>query len=218
MTGKYQKIILFANGELPGPEGIARRINEEDFLIAVDGGLNHLTALGLKPNLIIGDMDSVDGELLEKFRKQDVAIEKHPPDKDQNDLELAIQAAVKMHPKTIWIIAALGNRIDQTLANIFLLTREDLIDIDTHIIDGVRDLFLIRKEASISGEKGQRVSLIPIQGPVKGIRTEGLAYPLNNETLYPDRTRGISNRMTDLQARIAIENGLLLCIHKLTKP
>jgi len=218
MTGKYQKIILFANGELPGPEGIARRINEKDFLIAVDGGLNHLTALGLKPNLIIGDMDSVDGELLEKFRKQDVAIEKHPPDKDQNDLELAIQAAVNMHPKTIWIVAALGKRIDQTLANIFLLTREDLIDIDTHIIDGVRDLFLIRKEASISGVKGQRVSLIPIHGPVNGIRTEGLAYPLNNETLYPDRTRGISNRMTYLQARIAIENGLLLCIHKLTKP
>ena len=218
MTGKYQKIILFANGELPEPEGIARRINEEDFLIAVDGGLNHLTALGLKPNLIIGDMDSVDGELLEKFRKQDVAIEKHPPDKDQNDLELAIQAAVNMHPKTIWIIAALGKRIDQTLANIFLLTREDLIDINTHIIDGVRDLFLIRKEASISGEKGQRVSLIPIQGPVKGIRTEGLEFPLYNETLYPDRTRGISNRMTDVQARIAIEDGVLLCIHKLTNP
>ena len=218
MTGKHQKIFLFANGKLPGPEGIARRINEKDFLIAVDGGLNHLTALGLKPNLIIGDMDSVDGELLEKFRKQDVAIEKHPPDKDQNDLELAIQAAVKMHPKTIWIIAALGNRIDQTLANIFLLTREDLIDIDTHIIDGVRDLFLIRKEASISGEKGQRVSLIPIQGPVKGIRTEGLEFPLYNETLYPDRTRGISNRMTDVQARIAIEDGVLLCIHKLTNP
>ena len=218
MTGKYQKIILFANGELPEPEGIARRINEEDFLIAVDGGLNHLATLGLKPNLIIGDMDSVDGKLLDKFRKQEVAIEKHPPDKDQNDLELAIQAAVKMHPKTIWIVAALGNRIDQTLANIFLLTREDLIDIDTHIIDGVRDLFLIRKEASISGVKGQRVSLIPIHGPVNGIRTEGLAYSLNNETLYPDRTRGISNRMTDVQARIAIENGLLLCIHKLTKP
>ena len=212
MSRNYQRIVLFANGDLPEPENIARWINKDDFLIAVDGGLNHITNLGLKPNLIIGDLDSVKEEKLNQFRKLNVKIEKYPVDKDQNDLELAIQAAVNMNPKTIWIVAALGNRIDQTLANIFLLTREDLEAIDTHLFDGVRDVFLIRNEAAIKGNTGQRVSLIPIQGPVKGIRTEGLHYPLNNETLYPDQTRGISNRISNPTARISIEDGLLLCI------
>lgn len=218
MTSKYQRIVLFANGELPEPENIARLINKEDFLIAVDGGLNHMNGLGLKPDLIIGDLDSVEEEILEKFRKQNVKIEKYPIDKDQNDLELAIQAAVGMKPESIWIAAALGNRIDQTLANIFLLTREDLMDIDTHLVDGLRDVFIIRKEAVITGIQDQIVSLIPILGPVKGISTEGLKYPLDNETLYPDQTRGISNRLSSVTAKIRIKNGLLLCIHKLTNP
>ncbi len=216
MTRKYQKIILFANGELPDPNRIKERISKKDYLIAVDGGLNHMAALGLMPNLIIGDLDSVDEVKLEQYRNLEVKIEKYPVDKDQNDLELAIQTAVQMNPETIWVVAGLGNRIDQTLANIFLLTREDLVDIDTHLVDGIRDVFLIRNEASIQGEQGQRVSLIPIQGPVQGIRTEGLQYPLQNETLYPDQTRGISNYLTNTTARILIENGLLLCIHKLS--
>ena len=218
MTGQYQKIILFANGELPEPNHIAERINNDDFLIAVDGGLGHITSLGLMPDLIIGDMDSVDKEKLDHYRTKNVKIEKHPVDKVQNDLELAIQAAVKMNPQKIWIVAALGKRIDQTLANIFLLTREDLIDIDTHLVDGKRDVFLIRKQANINGKTGQRVSLIPIHGPVKGIRTEGLQFPLENETLFPDQTRGISNRLIKDTARITIENGLLLCIHQMTNP
>jgi thiamine pyrophosphokinase len=218
MTGKFQKIVIFANGELPEPKEIAKRIHKDDFLIAADGGLNHMTALGLRPNLIIGDMDSVDKEKLEFYRTQNISIKKLPADKDQNDLELAIGAALEMDPTIIWIIAALGNRIDQTLVNIFLLTREDLIGIDTHLIDGKRDVFLIRNEVALQGETGQRVSLIPLNGPVEGIRTEGLQFPLNNETLFPDMTRGVSNRLTEVPAKISIEDGLLLCVHELTNP
>lgn len=218
MTSKPQKIVLFANGELPEPDNIAKWINKEDFLIAVDGGLHHIANLGLIPNLIIGDLDSVEEEELDRFRNQNVQIEKYPVDKDQNDLELAIQVAVEMKPETIWIAAALGNRIDQTLANIFLLTRDDLVDIDAHLVDGFRDVFIIRKEAVITGIEGQLVSLIPILGPVKGIFTEGLKYPLDNEILYPDKTRGISNRLSSVTAKIRVEDGVLLCIHKLTNP
>ncbi|MDY6846992.1 MAG: thiamine diphosphokinase, partial [Chloroflexota bacterium] len=78
------------------------------------------------------------------------------------------------------------------------------------------DVFLIREHATLSGEPGQLVSLVPINGPVEGIITDGLKFPLNNETLYPDQTRGISNRLADSIARITIKNGLLLCIHKTT--
>ena len=216
MTWTTQKIVLFVNGELPEPQYIAERIGAEDFLIAVDGGLNHLANLGLTPHLIIGDMDSIDEGQLQHYQNQKVEIEKYPAEKDQNDLELALQKALEMNPETIWIVAALGNRVDQTLGNIFLLTREDLVDVDIHLIDGKRDVFLIREYADISGAEGERVSLIPIFGPVNGIRTTGLKYSLNNETLYPDQTRGISNQLINAKANISIEDGLLLCIHEIT--
>jgi len=216
MNPKYQKIILFANGELPKPKALAKKLGRADFLIAVDGGLNHMIALNLEPDLIIGDLDSIDEDTLQLYRDKKTEIQKFPIDKDQNDLELAIQTAIGMNPQTIWIVAALGNRIDQTLANIFLLTRDDLRGIDTHLVDGKRDVFLIQENAILSGEPGQLVSLVPINGPVEGITTEGLKYPLNNGTLYPDQTRGISNRLIDSNARITIKNGLLLCIHKTT--
>ena len=217
MTQEKRKIILFANGELFGGRDLIGQISKNDYLIAVDGGLNHMITLGLQPDLIIGDLDSIDKATLNHHKKQQVKIEQYPIQKDQNDLELAIQAALKMAPQVIWIVAALGNRIDQTLANIFLLTRADLADIDVHLVDGQRDVFLIRQHTTLTGLKGQRVSLIPINGPVNGIRTEGLAYPLKCESLYPHQTRGISNYLTDAKATITIEHGLLLCVHSKSK-
>jgi thiamine pyrophosphokinase len=216
MSPKHEKIVLFANGELPKPKALAKKLGDADFLIAVDGGLNHMIPLNLEPDLIIGDLDSIDDDTLQSYREKKTKIQKFPTDKDQNDLELAIQAALEMNPKTIWVVAALGNRIDQTLANIFLLTRDGLQGIDTHLVDGERDVFLIREQALLSGEQGQLVSLLPINGRAEGITTQGLKYPLNNETLCPDQTRGISNRLTGTDATITIDKGLLLCIHVTT--
>jgi thiamine pyrophosphokinase len=218
IMNKQPKIVLFANGSLPKPARVAKLLTKNDFLIAVDGGLGHISFLGFEPDMIVGDLDSVDQEQLQYYQKQNIKIEKFPPKKDQNDLELAMDAALQMNPEVIWIVAALGNRIDQTLGNIFLLTRPDLANIDVHLIDVLRDVFLIRKYASIQGKAGQTVSLIPIEGPVSGIQTEGLQYPLNNETLYPQQTRGISNCLTRAKASIKIEKGLLLCVHQLTTP
>jgi thiamine pyrophosphokinase len=115
------------------------------------------------------------------------------------------------------VVAALGGRIDQTLANIFLLTRPDLANYDVHLVDGHAQVFLIRDSAVIPGEIGQRVSLLPLVGPAEGIYTQGLHYPLVNETLYPDKTRGLSNCMISPTVTISLQSGLLLCIHETTQ-
>lgn len=214
MPTTTKKIILFANGELPAPEKILEKIKTDDFLIAVNGGLSHMTSLGLQPDLIIGDLDSAKDDDVGRFRNQGVEVRKYPIEKDETDLELALTAAMKMKHETIWVVAALGKRLDQTLGNIFLLTRPEFAEEDIRLIDGQQEVFLIRQSASITGEEEQRVSLLPLNGPVKGIITDGLKYPLNGETLYPDRTRGISNRMTGTNASISIKSGHLLCIHK----
>jgi thiamine pyrophosphokinase len=214
MTSRLNRIFLFANGELPAPENLLSLIKEDDYLIAVDGGLNHLVALGLSPDLIIGDLDSADAGQIEAFRAQGIEIRTYPTAKNETDLHLAIDIALGFGPEEVRVVAALGGRLDQTLANIFILTRADLAEVDIRLIDGNAEVLLIRKSAKITGAIGQRVSLVPLNGPVTGIRTEGLRFPLNNETLLLENTRGISNEMIVPTAYIEIHRGLLLCYHE----
>jgi len=210
-------VVLFVNGELPAPERVRAQLTSHDVLIAVDGGLGHIESLGLSPDLIIGDLDSVDPEKIQSHRTQGVEIRSFPTDKNETDLELALQAACELNPERIWIVAALGKRVDQTLANIFLLTHPDLAGFDIRLFDGHTEIFLIRDSGMLHGEVDQRVSLLPINGPAEGIHTEGLEYALSNETLYPEKTRGISNKMISPTATVQIKNGLLLCIRETTK-
>ena len=213
MSNPTKKIILFANGDLPAPERILPQITSSDVLIAVDGGLRHCTQHNLTPNRIIGDLDSADPAEVEKFRAAGVSVDQFPPEKDETDLELALAIARNMGPDCIWILGALGSRIDQSLSNIFLLPRRDLAGIDLRLIDGQREVFLIRDSGRIEGSPGERVSLLPLHGPATGISTQGLLYPLKGETLFPDQTRGISNEMTAPFAQVTLQTGLLICIH-----
>ena len=218
MAKQQKRAVLFANGDFPGAKRFIKQIMEDDLLIAVDGGLSHMTRFGLCPDLIIGDLDSANMDDVSFFESQGVEIRKFPRDKNETDLELAIETVLEMNLSTIWVIAALGNRLDQTLASIFLLTRSDLTNVDIRLIDGEQEVFIIRQSALIIGEPGQRISLLPLGGPVFGIHTEGLKYPLMNETLFPDQTRGISNLMTGSTAFVDIQHGSLICIHEMLEP
>ena len=208
------RVILFANGDLKAPEKVRQLINQTDFLIAVDGGLKHIDNLGLLPNLIIGDLDSVDQVQLEKHLAQGVEIRTYPREKNETDLEIALGVAESYSPTEIILIAALGGRLDQTLANIFLLTRQDLAIFNIRLIDGATEVFLIRSSASIHGSPGETVSLLPLNGPAFDITTTGLKYPLLNETLYTEHTRGISNQLSTSRAEVTLTGGMLLCIHE----
>lgn len=218
MSSNSHRIILFANGELNNPNAVLSTLDAEDFLIAVDGGLQHMTKMMLIPDLIIGDLDSADPDAVKHYTKLGVEIRKFPQDKNETDLELAISAALERDPASILIIAALGGRLDQTLANLYLLTRPDLSGLNVRLVDGKQEVFLVQGEAVITGQTGQRVSLIPLCSPVTGIHTTGLKYPLQNETLYTHKTRGISNEMASDSARITLREGILLCIHEINEP
>ncbi len=216
MTDNAKRAVLFANGHLPEAERFRAMIAEGDLLVAVDGGLRHLIALGLTPGLIIGDLDSADPADVHRFQAKGVEVRKFPSHKNQTDLELALDAALETGAQSIRVAAALGGRLDQTLGNIFLLTQPQLSAVDVRLVDGCQEVLLIRDRVTLPGQSGQTVSLLPLLGPVTGVLTTGLAYPLRRETLYPDHTRGISNQMTGDTCQIEIESGVLLCIHQLT--
>ena len=184
------RIIIFANGNLPNLEKARQLIRPNDFILCADGGTRHALAMGLIPNAIIGDMDS----LPENFQPStfDGELILFPKDKNETDLELAINHALTFNPDQILILAALGGRMDQTLANIALLSNLQLVTFNIKLTDGVEEIFFCRDQAQIEGRSGDIVSLIPWQGEVTGVFTENLRWHLHHETLYPDKTRGLT--------------------------
>ena len=208
-----QRAVIFVNGRLPSLKTVRKTLQPGDWLVAADGGLRYLQRLGLKPDILVGDLDSVTAEDVEGLQRLGVRIERYPVNKDETDLELALQLAIAEGFRSIRIAAALGGRLDQTLGNLFLLMSPTLAEYDVRLEDGRCEVFIIRKEAEIIGRAGDLVSLLPLSGPACGTWTEGLQYPLKGETLFQERTRGISNVMIAGRAQAGLQKGMLLCIH-----
>jgi len=207
-----KRIIIFANGDLPDLEKARVLLHDDDFIIAADGGTRHALMLGLTPNVIVGDLDSLPSNFEPSTFNGEIVL--YPKDKNETDLELAIQHALILNPEQVIILAALGGRLDQTLGNIALISDLRPSTFDLHLDDGIEEIFFCRNTCEINGTPNDLVSLIPWQGEVSGIITTGLKWPLQNETLYPNKTRGISNEMTVEMATVQIKSGLLLIVHR----
>ncbi len=208
------RILIFANGHLPDLDAARALVRADDFILAADGGTYNALALGLTPHLIVGDLDSITDWERKIMETAGVEMIRFSRDKNETDLELAIQHAVEMQPEQIVIVGALGGRLDQTLGNIALLSDSRLSTLDLRLDDGVEELFFCRSQAEVHGRGGELVSLIPWDAPVEGVRTDGLRWPLSDETLYPNKTRGISNELLGEQATVHIRSGLLLVVHR----
>ncbi len=212
-----ERAVIFVNGHLPDLEPARRLIHTGDTLIAADGGTRHILALGLLPSVVIGDLDSLTTEDRRRLEESDIEIRQYPGDKDDTDLALALQYAFESRYREILIVAALGGRLDQSLANLALLTDPSLAEINVRLDDGIEEAFFVRTQADVQGRPGDTVSLIPWGSEAEGVKTEGLRWPLRGETLCPDKTRGISNEMLGETAIVSLESGLLLCIHRRQK-
>lgn len=210
---KDELALIFANGELTHPEAVRELARNAKLIIAADGGLAHVQSLGLKPNLIVGDLDSVTPDQVRWAEEQGCEIRRFPVDKDETDLELALRAAEEWGCKNVIITAALGGRLDQTLSNIFLMNLPCLSEIELRIDEGDQEVILILQSIEVTGKAGDTVSLLPLSPIVRGITTSGLKYPLIDESLVFFQSRGISNRMLSNSAKIQIQSGILLCIH-----
>ncbi len=207
-----KRAILFANGEVESYGFLENLITDKDYLVAVDGGLSHLEALGFPPDLLIGDLDSVTPGQLEGLNASQTEVIRFPIEKDETDLELALVEVVKRNADEIVIIGGLGGRTDQTLANLFLLLLPDLGGKNVYLLTQNEKICVIQKQAVIQGVEGDIVSLIPLNGDAHGVTTIGLEYPLTGETLHLERSRGISNRMLTDKAEIQVREGVLLCV------
>jgi len=207
------KAIIFVNGELNHPQKVRQFLHKNDYLIAVDGGLRHLIALNLMPDLVVGDLDSITPEMFKFIESNQIPKLQLDIHKNETDLEIAIQTAFELDYKDIILIGAIGNRVDHTLENIFILAKPVWENINFTITDGTQDIFLIRSEKTFPGNINDIVSLIPLTAIVSGVMTKGLYYPLNHEDLFRENARGISNLMVSNEAMVQIKSGILICFH-----
>jgi thiamine pyrophosphokinase len=208
-----KRVVIIANGDLTDLNFYRDLLNPDDYIVCANGGTRHAIALGLKPDLIIGDLDSLEPDQKHKMEIAGSQTVSYPSEKDASDLELAVDHALGMKPDNILIIGALGGkRIDHTYINLMLLYRPLCSNIRASIIDESQEIMLINNELVIEGSRGDYLSLFALTSEASGIVTEGLKFSLKNDSLDFASTRGLSNVFTDSQAKVAIKSGLLLVI------
>jgi thiamine pyrophosphokinase len=207
-------VVIFANGRIDDIESIADLIHPGELIVAADGGASHCHRLGITPDVIIGDFDSVSVDDLYELERAGVQIIRYPERKDYTDLELALLHAKSIGATHARIFGALGLRWDQTMANLLLPASSELSDLNIQLIDGKQRITVIHAgdPYEISGNPGDTVSLIPLDANTGGISTDGLEYPLKDESLAFGATRGISNVLRGKQATVRLSKGMLLCV------
>jgi thiamine pyrophosphokinase len=206
------RAVIFANGTFHNAQQAPSLLRDDDLIVAVNGGTRHAWAAGVDPQVIVGDLDSLTEEETDRLRRAGVELLTFPPRKDQTDLEIALHHVVSEGADAILILAALGGRLDQTVANILLMTLPELDDCDVRVVHDGQEAFVIRDTAQVGGRPGDTVSLIPIGGDAVGVTTSGLEYALDEETLKFGPARGVSNVLAENSAEVHVRQGLLLCV------
>ncbi len=209
-------VLLFANGIITPGTALQNLLDSTGArqVVCADGGALHARALGYRPDVIIGDLDSLSQAQVREFEGLGARILQHPREKDETDLELALAYCVEVGATRIHIVGGLGGRFDQTLANVFLLAQSELEGVHIEIVDGEQVIRLLRPGAhAIRGETGDTISLIPLRAAAHGIVTSGLQYPLRGESLGFGPARGLSNALLAPRAELAFTEGLLLLVH-----
>jgi thiamine pyrophosphokinase len=209
-----KQAIILANGQMEAPTDLSSEIKDSALVIAADGGVHHCLSLGLQPDVLIGDLDSVSPDELLAYRNTGVEILQFPTHKDETDLELALIYAKDQGVKRVTLLGGLGARWDMTLANILLICHPAYANMNIHFLDGTQELFLLKagENTTIDASPGDILSLIPLSEDVSGVTSSGLEYPLKQETLQFGTPRGVSNVFLEHQVQISIKQGLLICI------
>ncbi|HHU31714.1 MAG: thiamine diphosphokinase [Zhaonellaceae bacterium] len=206
------KCVIVAGGEKPQGNSLAS-LEQADLLICADSGANHVYELGYVPDLIIGDFDSIKPEILQAYCAKGCAIKTYPSEKDYTDTELAIQLALQEGVTQIDLLGAIGNRLDHSLANIFLLVTYQSENCQIRIVGSDCIAWVTKDKAVVLGDPGDFVSIISLTRVSQGVGLEGFKYPLCNASIFMGSTLGISNELLSTKGIISVNSGLLLIIH-----
>lgn len=198
------KTLILCNGEPPAPQLFTECREWADFFIAADGGGNIAHSFEFLPDLVIGDLDSFEQPETHSY---EIVFD---PDQETNDLEKAMNRALKEGADDVIVLGATGKRLDQTLKNLSVLKQFNDKFESLFYKDNFGDTLLLPNSFSKEIKAGTQVSLFPLSGKVTAIKTEGLKYPLKDEKLINGVRDGSSNEVVSSPVKISYDAGDLL--------
>lgn len=207
-----KKCVIISGGVLENEDFHRRIVKDAEMVICADAGARHAERLGIRPDLVIGDLDTLEEEEIRRLQDRQIALHKYPREKDYTDMHLCLLEALELGFQHIIMLGCLGGRFDHALANVMLLTLPQARQADVRIVDPGQEIFLVKPETVITGQKGQTLSLFPLTEEVSGITTEGLFYRVPGGKFELGVGNGMSNVFSEPEVKIAYERGLLLGI------
>lgn len=204
-----QKIIIIANGSMNNADFYKAVLYDADLIICADGGAHHAKTLGVIPDFVIGDMDSISQDFLNDLKNNGQTQVIVDPNQDNTDLEVAIALATSFKPREIVLLGVVGDCIDHTLANILCLMQIQP-PIMARVVDDKNEMILVRDFVEITGKKDDIISVIPLTN-ISGLTYEGLKWGLCNQNVSFGWL-GVRNRMLGEKASIRLKAGNIIVV------
>lgn len=207
------QVAIFANGEVVDAGRARAAAQAAQLVLAADGGARHCLALGISPEVVIGDLDSLGADELAQLEAVGAQVIRRPSDKDQTDLELALLLARERGARRIVLLGAAGGRLDMTVSNLLLMADPRFSSSSIELWHADQTAWVFGPPGGpVTGQLGDTVSLIPIGADVGGIVTRDLQFSLNDEALPFGPTRGVSNRISGPRPTVKLRSGRLLVV------
>lgn len=198
------RAVIVLSGDIRDDRRAKILIDRADRMLAADGGTRHLRRLNIRPDALVGDLDSIAKDDLDWIENKKIPVRKYPSEKDETDSELALNMLMDDLPGSpgdhqIIVLGAFGTRPDHVLANQLLAARLSGQGWRLILSDGRSDLYTLAGGQSLNldladfGPQPLAVSVLPVSAQVKGLTYKGLKYPLVKADLALGSTRGISN-------------------------
>ncbi|PEC49773.1 thiamine diphosphokinase [Bacillus sp. AFS077874] len=210
------KLIIHIVGAGPKSNTITEitQKDENQLLIGVDNGAHYLIEEGLIPEAIFGDFDSLSDENLEKIKRLVPNVFIYPPEKDETDLELAVQWAIKQKPEKIFIHCVTGKRLDHEFGSMSLLIKFMNSGVPIKIVDEYNEIYVIQEGTHFITklEHFKYVSFFSLGAKVENLTLKGFKYPLTNHLLEIGSSLCVSNELLESEGSISFSEGIALVV------
>jgi len=200
------RAVIISGGDILDYAYISAQIRETDTIICADSGFDHAVKMGITPDIVVGDFDSIASEI-----PADVARLQYPARKDLTDTEIAIEHARGLGFRDFLLLGAIGSRIDHSLTNILLLTDFLRRGENAVVINENNKVMITNSQLRLNEPIGSIVSLVPLTDCC-GVTSFGLEYVLTNADMAVGKGLGVSNIMVQNTADITVASGTLLVI------
>lgn len=207
------RVLIVSGGSPPSRELLTKEANKANLIIAADSGGEILYKHSILPNIILGDFDSIDKDILAFYKSRENDIYIYPPEKNFTDTELAFEKALEVNAKEIVILGATGSRLDHVLGNLGLLYRGLSKGVRTTIKDNNNIIFLVDKPIKLKGSIGQTISFQGFREPVMNFSIKNAKYELNNYRLNFGEPLTVSNEFINEYMTIEFEDGNVLVLY-----